>query len=65
MSDTLTARGYPVLVLDLDQNRTLKQWFKCFPDLAGILTVEGLGEGEFMDRLKHHCDTRSGIILLT
>ncbi len=52
-------------MLDLDQNRTLKQWFKCFPDLAGILTVEGLGEGEFMDRLKHHCDTRSGIILLT
>jgi hypothetical protein len=29
-------RGYPVLVLDLDQNRTLKQWFKCFPDLAGF-----------------------------
>lgn len=65
VSGALTARGYPVLVLDLDQNRTLKQWFKCFPDLAGILTVEGLGEGEFMDRLKHHCDTRSGIILLT
>ena len=25
-------------------DRTLKQWFNCFPDLVGILTVEGLGE---------------------
>ena len=64
LAGALAARGYPVLVLDLDQIRTLEQWFKRFPDLAGILTVEGLGEGEFMDRLKHHCDTRSGFILV-
>ncbi len=64
VAGALAAKGFPVLVLDLDQNRTLEQWFNRFPDLASILTVEGLGEGDFMDRLKHHCDTRRGFILV-
>lgn len=64
LAGALAARGHPVLIMDLDQNRTLEQWAKRFPDLAKIVTVEGLGEGDFMDRLKHHYSTRQGYILI-
>ncbi|WP_072387042.1 ParA family protein [Hyphomicrobium sp. CS1BSMeth3] len=64
LGGALAARGYSVLVMDLDQNRTLERWARSFPAVSEIMTVEGLGEGEFMERLKHHCATRQGFILV-
>jgi chromosome partitioning protein len=64
LGGALAARGYSVLVMDLDQNRTLERWAQKYPAVSEIMTVEGLGEGEFMERLKHHCATRQGFILV-
>ena len=53
-----------MLIMDLDQNRTLDQWAKRFPDVSKHIAVEPANESNFLDHLEGHCNNRTGFILI-
>lgn len=64
LAGALAARGYPVTILDLDQNRTLEQWARRFPNLPGNIAIEGVEEGGFIDLIRRIFETAKGYILV-
>ena len=64
LAGSLAARGFPVTILDLDQNRTLEQWSKRFPDLTRAIHIEGVEEEAFIDRVKALYGVTPGFILI-
>ncbi len=64
LAGALVARGNPVLILDLDQNRTLDQWARRFPGHVPGLTVEPAGEADLIERLRSLYATTTGYILI-
>ena len=64
MAGALAARGYPVHILDLDQNRVLAQWARNHTPAITNLTVEAVPESTFMERLKELYGTYQGFLLI-
>jgi chromosome partitioning protein len=64
MAAALTKRGYPVHVLDLDQNRVIDGWARAHaPEIPG-LTIEALPETGFMPRIQTLYREKRGFILI-
>lgn len=64
IAGALAARGYPVHVLDLDQNRVLAQWSRMHNPRFANLTIEAVPETTFMDRLQALYGTHKGFLLI-
>lgn len=64
LAGSLAARGFPVVILDLDQNRTLEQWAKRFPEQLKSIRVEGVDEAAFLDRVKAIYNSVRGFVLV-
>jgi len=64
LAGALRSRGHTVSILDLDQNRTLEQWAKRFPDQLRGIAVEGVEEEGFIDRIRELYDTAQGFVLV-
>lgn len=64
LAGSLAARGHSVTILDLDQNRTLEQWAKRFPGQLKGISVEGVDEDAFLDRIRELYHQASGFILI-
>ena len=64
VASVLAHRGYPVTVLDIDQNRTLHQWALRFPKLAEHITVEPVDGDDLIERVKELYQTTSGFLLI-
>jgi len=64
LAGALASRGYDVTILDLDQNRTCKQWADRFPDQHGNIKVEAVEEGAFIERVKAVYAQTSGFVLI-
>lgn len=64
LAGSLAARGYDVTILDLDQNRTCKQWADRFPDQHGNIKVEAVEEGAFIERVKAVYAQTHGFVLI-
>lgn len=64
LGGSLAARGHKVTILDLDQNRTLEQWYQRFPNAVPGLTVRGVREGDLMAAVTELYYTAEGFVLL-
>ena len=52
LAGALAARGHRVHILDLDQNRTLDQWARQFPQRSRGIEVEPVADDGLIDRIK-------------
>lgn len=52
LAASLAKRGHKVIILDLDQNRTLEQWAHRFPAELKPLTIRGIGEGALIETIE-------------
>jgi chromosome partitioning protein len=64
LAASLVKRGYPVTILDLDQNRTLEEWARRFPAELRSMTIRGIGEGDLIDTIQQLYHTATGYILI-
>lgn len=64
IAGALVARGYPVHVLDLDQNRVLAQWARVHRDPVPGLTIEAVPEASFMQRIQELYGSFKGFVLI-
>lgn len=64
LAGALAARHYPVHIMDLDQNRTIADWYDELRPGIPNLTVERTAEADFLPRLEALYHQREGFILV-
>lgn len=52
LAASLAKRGNQVIILDLDQNRTLEQWSLRFPEELRKISIRGVGEGDLIETIQ-------------
>lgn len=60
----LASRGYPVHILDLDQNRVLHQWARTHSPSSPNLTIEAVPEANFMEVIQRMYSSYRGFLLV-